>query len=768
MSQYYWIFVNKNYLLLTMLLAVLFVPIGYVTADVYFGPTSVDTESDGVNDFDALNGASGMDIMYNGTDAQGLAISFLDSSITMIDLANPSNTKIIDSLVSGVSSEGRLMLNGSTSITTYQNSTTNHDGTYALITSFLNDGIQVVHAPGVSTTHALYATQNMTGGAESGLYASGNCVASGKGPVLQGLNGPMDSAVWTNNTQGFVKSYAVITGHQGDSVQILDISDAQHAVDGAIYCVGWGANTWVNATATPSIVQATQYKAVGNYGGKLPLDGAYGVDIFYDTDKGNMPYAIVTGQVSDGFQIFSLNDTGKGLVPYQNKTSADTGFELLDSPTAVRVWNTSNADSNRYALIASNYTDSVTVVHLEDPGAPTVLDTLVQTGSMTLDGPVDIAISKIEDRHYAFVAGNGTATYTSTGSSVNNIINGGIQVIDLYDPTDIRAVASIVDDGDNSDSLVVNKLSGARGVATFNLDGHLYVATAAYNDDGIEIIKITTSKPSSGSGALCGVNADCSAPSVSTNGGGVSVNGAAFETENRFNDVSLVDAKVGQMVTIKANIYDSFGGNAVYKSNLYFDIQGSPDWSNADAGIKYDLARDEVTITDNNDIFSADVSHTTSGDMVEVTFKIMFTGEMETSHIAIQNIDDSRNYQLKYFRDAIQVTGTPTQTSLDDDSINGEVTQTATASVPDWVKNTAGWWAQGAISEGEFVKGVEFLIKEQIIDTDVQTASSDGTDASIPDWVKNTAGWWADGAISEGEFVNAIEHLVKTGTIIII
>jgi hypothetical protein len=34
--------------------------------------------------------------------------------------------------------------------------------------------------------------------------------------------------------------------------------------------------------------------------------------------------------------------------------------------------------------------------------------------------------------------------------------------------------------------------------------------------------------------------------------------------------------------------------------------------------------------------------------------------------------------------------------------------------------------------------------------------------------VKNTAGWWADGAISEGEFVNAIEHLVKTGTIIII
>ena len=28
---------------------------------------------------------------------------------------------------------------------------------------------------------------------------------------------------------------------------------------------------------------------------------------------------------------------------------------------------------------------------------------------------------------------------------------------------------------------------------------------------------------------------------------------------------------------------------------------------------------------------------------------------------------------------------------------------------------------------------------------------------STPDWVKNTAGWWATDAISETEFVNAIE-----------
>ena len=36
---------------------------------------------------------------------------------------------------------------------------------------------------------------------------------------------------------------------------------------------------------------------------------------------------------------------------------------------------------------------------------------------------------------------------------------------------------------------------------------------------------------------------------------------------------------------------------------------------------------------------------------------------------------------------------------------------------------------------------------------------------SVPDWVKNTAGWWATDAISETEFVNAIDYLIKVGII---
>ena len=41
-------------------------------------------------------------------------------------------------------------------------------------------------------------------------------------------------------------------------------------------------------------------------------------------------------------------------------------------------------------------------------------------------------------------------------------------------------------------------------------------------------------------------------------------------------------------------------------------------------------------------------------------------------------------------------------------------------STPDWVKNTAGWWATDAISETEFVNAIEFLVNEGIIQTEFE------------------------------------------------
>jgi hypothetical protein len=37
------------------------------------------------------------------------------------------------------------------------------------------------------------------------------------------------------------------------------------------------------------------------------------------------------------------------------------------------------------------------------------------------------------------------------------------------------------------------------------------------------------------------------------------------------------------------------------------------------------------------------------------------------------------------------------------------------AEVPSWIKNNAGWWADGTIDDDSFIQGIQFLIKEGIL-----------------------------------------------------
>ena len=92
---------------------------------------------------------------------------------------------------------------------------------------------------------------------------------------------------------------------------------------------------------------------------------------------------------------------------------------------------------------------------------------------------------------------------------------------------------------------------------------------------------------------------------------------------------------------------------------------------------------------------------------------------------------------------------------LSDDSDN--------AKIPDFVKNNAGWWANGSIDDQSFVGGIQFLIEQGImkIPPTSQGVSSGSND--IPDFVKNNAGWWANGAIDDQSFVGGIQFLIEQG-----
>lgn len=87
--------------------------------------------------------------------------------------------------------------------------------------------------------------------------------------------------------------------------------------------------------------------------------------------------------------------------------------------------------------------------------------------------------------------------------------------------------------------------------------------------------------------------------------------------------------------------------------------------------------------------------------------------------------------------------------------------------VPQWIKNSAKWWASGLISDTDFLTGVQYLIQENIISLGTLPETLEKPIPTIPHWVKNTANLWADDVISEDEFTKSLQFLVENGIIVV-
>jgi len=112
---------------------------------------------------------------------------------------------------------------------------------------------------------------------------------------------------------------------------------------------------------------------------------------------------------------------------------------------------------------------------------------------------------------------------------------------------------------------------------------------------------------------------------------------------------------------------------------------------------------------------------------------------------------------------SLQIEKTVEFTKFVDSEELGKVTR---PQIPDWIKNNAKWWAEGQIGDLDFTNGIQHLMKEKIINIpDLPEQASEVAKEKVPDWVKNNAGWWAEGLISEEDFLNGIKYLVEKGII---
>jgi hypothetical protein len=139
-------------------------------------------------------------------------------------------------------------------------------------------------------------------------------------------------------------------------------------------------------------------------------------------------------------------------------------------------------------------------------------------------------------------------------------------------------------------------------------------------------------------------------------------------------------------------------------------------------------------------------------DTTDDIFFILVDG-FETDYAEIDSTLDSRTLVIPFFAgdSVIDILGT--------DALNPFSTE---PTIPSWIKNNAGWWADGQIDDDAFVQGIQYLISEGIMNIP-QTESAESSGSDIPSWIKNNAEWWADGQIDDDAFVQGIQYLITNG-----
>ena len=62
---------------------------------------------------------------------------------------------------------------------------------------------------------------------------------------------------------------------------------------------------------------------------------------------------------------------------------------------------------------------------------------------------------------------------------------------------------------------------------------------------------------------------------------------------------------------------------------------------------------------------------------------------------------------------------------------------------------------------------IVLILSFSLIGSGILVPNSSAQDAQIPNWIRNVAGWWASGDISENEFLIGIEYLINNNIILI-
>jgi hypothetical protein len=367
-----------------------------------------DAETDGVNGFTELSHATGVATFTIGSGTYAIVASYADDGVQIIDISDPTAITATDTLQEGGSRE----LDRPWAADTF----TIGSGTYAIVASYVDDGVQIID---ISDPENIVAKDAQDDGDSGGFDQ---------------LDGAEDVTTFVIGSS----TYAIVASARDDGVQIIDITD-------------------------PTDISAKDSQDDGDSGGFDELDGASGVDTF---TIGSSTYAIVASNQDDGVQIIDITDPTDISA---TDSMTDSGSLELDGARAV---STFTIGSSTYAIVVSYVDDGVQIIDISDPANIVAIDaeTDGENGFTELDHAYNVDTFTCGSRTYAIV------------TAVND---GGVTLIDISNPANIVAIDAQTDEANG-----FTELAGARGVAMFKTGGAQYAIVTGYLDSGVQIIEL--------------------------------------------------------------------------------------------------------------------------------------------------------------------------------------------------------------------------------------------------------------------------------------
>jgi len=346
-----------------------------------------------------LNGPADVDTFTIGSSTYAIVASDNDDGVQIIDISDVDNITATDSMENVVGDAPNL--GGARGVDVF----TIGSSTYAIVTSFDYDGVQIIDISDVDNIVAKDTVRDS---------------ATGRVTEFDELKGAQDVETFTIGSS----TYAIVVSQTDDGVQIIDISDPTNIVakdsltdaGSLVLDAVFGVDVFTIGSSTYAIVASRDDDGVQiidisdptdivakdsmDDTDSLVLNGAMGVDTF---TIGDSTYAIVTSSIDDGVQIIDISDVDN-IVAKDSMT--DAGSLELNDARGVDVFTIdSSTSTNTYAIVASMTDDGVQIIDISDVDNIVAKDSVDDTGSLELNGARGVETFIINSVVYAIVTG---------------------------------------------------------------------------------------------------------------------------------------------------------------------------------------------------------------------------------------------------------------------------------------------------------------------------------------------------------------------------